>query len=147
MIKLCILILLTWITSSRILSADHHVQVKHKHKHIKNKKNHTIIGSHKHHSHHKFKHKRKLNEDEDVEEEENDDVEDLNNHQVLNEGGEDDIKHLKIPGLPKGGLPDETNIDLATGEQLGRELMLTEVEYPQIGIVNLDSGDFLLNIS
>ena len=42
---------------------------------------------------------------------------------------------------------EDKPLDLANGEELGRRLMLSEVEYPQIGIVNLDSGDFLLNIS
>ena len=56
-------------------------------------------------------------------------------------------KMLKIPSDTEDGTINLNNIDLSSGEQLGRELMVSEVEYPQIGIVNLDSGDFLLNIS
>ena len=127
--KLCALILLICVTSCRILSAEHVPRELKKTKLAKHDSKHTRLSGHKHH-HKKSKNKRKLNE-------------------MGQAGGEvDDVKHLRVPGVTKeNGDLDENNIDMATGEQMGRELMLSEVEYPQIGIVNLDSGDFLLNIS
>ena len=57
-----------------------------------------------------------------------------------------DERHLSLSKNHLDKMESDKLIDLANGEKLGRELMLSEIEYPQIGIVNLDSGDFLLNI-
>ena len=64
-------------------------------------------------------------------------------------GSEEQLFNEDLQAVPEEPLEEEEHkvIDLSNGKELGRELLMSEIEFPRIGIVNLDSGDFLFNIS
>ena len=134
--------------ATRKLKTKHKLKSKKKKSRKLKKKNLLQKRTSKHKKHKKH---RKLNEDEDGEDH-HDLVQGLNDGEEEGEqltGNEEQLFDENLEAVPPEPLEEDEHkvIDMSNGKELGRELLMSEIEFPRIGIVNLDSGDFLLNIS